>query len=348
MIISVKKFADAVCEIVPDCTVYLTGSAAVNDYHHGWSDIDMLYLTTTELTEHHAETLVNLRQTMTRREPDNPYYTKIEGGIVQIDAFLAGDRFRAVYWGTSGQRITDGYTADCFTMAQADHWILLRGQDVRHRMQKPTPDALYHGVGRHYETIRDYAAMTKHPLYRCGWMLDIARCLYTLKTGRVATKTNAGKTALRLGWCPDEEVLRDALAVRHDPTLKREIPDDAILRFNKVLGDALTQPMVTEPCYCGHDCGRCPVKLADDRCDECLRKRAQDFYRDAMHITLTPDQLHCRGGRSDSVMHLCGGCPLRKCCRERGLDFCIDCEEPCRMYREYEQQYVNKMGQVDQ
>ncbi|MBQ8186030.1 MAG: DUF4111 domain-containing protein [Clostridia bacterium] len=239
MLVSVNRFTDAVCAVVPDCTVYLTGSAAAGDYRHGWSDIDMLFLTRTELTADTASALVNLRQTYA----DDPYIPRIEGGIVSADAFLSGAETVAVYWGTSGQRICGGYTSDCFTLAQAENWICLRGEDVRHRIPMPSPDALYAGVKRHWETIRDYAARTQNPMYRCGWMLDIARCLYTLKTGRVAAKTYAGEYALRNGWCPDADALRDALAVRYDPSRTRHITDEAIADFNAVLGDALTKGM---------------------------------------------------------------------------------------------------------
>lgn len=237
MLVSVNRLTDAVCGIVPDCTVYLTGSAAIGDYHHGWSDIDMLFLAPAELTAEMASALVNLRQ----KYADDAFIPKIEGGIVHADAFVTGSKSTAVYWGTSGQRISDSFTADCFTLAQAEHWIHLRGEDIRERITKPTVDELYSGVRRHYETIRDYAAMTSNPLYRCGWMLDIARCLYTLKTGQVTSKTYAGECALQHGWCPDETVLRDALAVRYDPTLIRQISDEAIERFNAVLGETLRQ-----------------------------------------------------------------------------------------------------------
>ena len=41
---SVKRLTEAVCAVLHDCTVYLTGSVCLNDYRHGWSDIDMLFL----------------------------------------------------------------------------------------------------------------------------------------------------------------------------------------------------------------------------------------------------------------------------------------------------------------
>ncbi len=341
MFVSLEKFAAEAEKILPGCTIYLTGSAAMADYREGWSDIDLLILAKDALTADHANVLVNLRQIMQAQEPENPYYGRIEGSAVSLEGYLTGEVRYSVYWGTSGQRVKTGYTADVFEQASMDRWRLLCGADLRDRLEKPVPESLYHAVKKHWETVRDYGVSTKNPLYRCGWMLDIARCLYTLKTGRVISKTCAGETALRLGWCPDEEALRDALAVRYDPMrTRREISDDAVRRFNAVLEEALSHPMVTDPCYCGHDCGRCMVRCGDPR--------AADFYRNEMGISMMPEELYCGGGHSDSVMQLCAGCPMRNCCRGKGLESCIDCETPCTTYLEYGKKYVNKVGQTDE
>ena len=74
--------------LVPGCTVYLTGSAAMDDYREGWSDLDLLILTPDGLTEDAAEALLHLRQRMTEAEPGNSFYRKIEGGAVPADAFF--------------------------------------------------------------------------------------------------------------------------------------------------------------------------------------------------------------------------------------------------------------------
>jgi len=340
MFVSLEKFIRAAEGILPECTAYLMGSAAMDDYREGWSDIDLLILAKVELTPEQADSLLNLRQKMLESEPENPYYRRMEGGAVSAEGFLTGRESRAVYWGTSGQRITAGYAADVFALAAMDRWSLLRGDDLRKRMRKPSPEMLYEAVKTHVGTIRQHGISTKNPIYRCGWMLDLARCLYTLRTGRVTTKTGAGETAVRLGWCPDADALRVALEVRYHPkNADRTVPDSAILAFLEVLAEELCRPMVTDPCYCGHDCGRCMVRCGD--------RRAADFYRRKMGITLTQEELYCRGGRSESVMKLCRECPMRNCCRNKGIHSCIDCTEPCRTYLEYTAEYVNKTGQID-
>lgn len=48
-------------------------------------------------------------------------------------------------------------------------------------------------------------------------MLDIARCIYTLRTGKMIAKTAAAEWALENGLCPDPNALRYALKVRREP-----------------------------------------------------------------------------------------------------------------------------------
>ena len=50
-----------------------------------------------------------------------------------------------------------------------------------------------------------------------GWLLDIARCIYTLRTGDVIAKTQAGLRALEEHLFPDEEPLRKTLEIRQNP-----------------------------------------------------------------------------------------------------------------------------------
>lgn len=119
-------------------TIYLFGSVALDDFQLGWSDIDILVLTNREIIEQQAETLVGLRQALLERYPGNSYFQLFEGGMLSADAFLQDNNERAVYWGTSGQRITDSYKMDSFGMAELlDRGILLYGEDIRSKMTYP-------------------------------------------------------------------------------------------------------------------------------------------------------------------------------------------------------------------
>ena len=206
-----------------DASIYLYGSSVLNDFRLGWSDIDILVLTDKQITEEQAQKLVGLRQALLEKEPGNPYYRSFEGGMLTLDAFLIGKADRVVYWGTSGERITDTYIFDSFGMTELiESSVLLCGKDIRNQMKAPEFSELYADVKRHYETIRKYVQKTGRSFYSFGWMLDIARCIYTLRTGKIIAKTDAADWALESNLCPDPDALRIALEVRRSPLNHKE------------------------------------------------------------------------------------------------------------------------------
>ena len=239
--------------ILSDCepSIYMYGSSVLNDFRLGWSDLDILVLTSKQITEEQAKSLVGLRQAMLVDEPDNPYYRSFEGGMLTLDAFLSKKTDRVVYWGTSGERITDSYAFDSFGMAElVESSVLLYGKDIRKVLKYPTFHELYADVKRHYETIRKYAQSTGRSFYSFSWMLDIARCIYTLRTGKIIAKTKAAEWALENNLCPNPDALRYALIVRRSPLEYRddketfdyaETPAEPIQRFADVLEKAQIQ-----------------------------------------------------------------------------------------------------------
>ncbi len=217
---AINNMVNKIVSIIGDCkpSIYLYGSVVLADFKLGWSDIDMLVLTGESITEPQANELVGLRQAMLAGEPNNPYYRCFEGGMLTLDAFVSGKKDTAVYWGTSGERITDKYHFDSFSMTELlKSGMLLYGEDVRSELTLPTFSELSADVRYHYETIRKYVQKTDHSLYSFGWMLDIARCLYTLCTGKIIAKTEAAVWALENELCPTPDVLKYALQVRREP-----------------------------------------------------------------------------------------------------------------------------------
>lgn len=246
--IAVNKMVRAITDILSDCapSIYIYGSVAMDDFRLGWSDIDLLILTEKEISESNAEKLVHLRQDLLKTEPDNLYYRFFEGGMLTKNAFLSKSPDRVVYWGTSGERITDQYDFDAFCMDELlTSGVHLYGRDIRGELKAPGFDEILSGVKRHHESIRKYACSTKRSLYTFGWMLDIARCIYTLRTGKIISKTKAAEWAMENHLCPDEGALSFALKVRKNPLEAKNDPAvfdfaegmaDAIQRFNDVLG----------------------------------------------------------------------------------------------------------------
>ena len=216
-------------------SVWLYGSVVLDDFHPGWSDIDLLVLTDRPITEAQARELVTLRQALANEDPDDPYYRLFEGIIADLDEYRTGAFTRLVYWGTSGQRITDCYQQDAFSAYElAKYGRSVYGAGDRGIFTVPSRDELTAAVRRHYETIRQHAVQTDGKLYSCGWLLDITRCLYTLRYNDVIAKTRAGLWALAEHVFEDEEPLRKTVEIRQNPMAYKN-RDDAT-RWLKELG----------------------------------------------------------------------------------------------------------------
>lgn len=238
--ITINTMVREISGILSDCepSVYLYGSSVLNDFRLGWSDLDILVLTSKPITEKQAKSLVGLRQVMLEKEPDNPYYRSFEGGMLTLDAFLSKKTDRVVYWGTSGVQITDSYAFDSFGMAElVESSVLLYGKDIRKELKYPAFHELYADVKRHYETIRKYAQSTGRSFYSFGWMLDIARCIYTLRSGKIIAKTDAAEWALENNLCPVPDALKTALKVRKAPLEFKT--DESTLDYAQTLGEPI-------------------------------------------------------------------------------------------------------------
>lgn len=242
---ALSVMTDALSRGVGDLVaLYLYGSAAMEDFRPGWSDIDILCLTEAPLPEERARSLVTLRQSLVEQTGDG-MYRSFEGAIAALPEFLSGQFTRIVYWGTGGERMTNRYDFDAFSRLNLMRYgRLLAGREIRDKMTEPTPGELRDAVARHLASIRQCAKQTGPSLYSCGWLLDIARCLYTLETGEIIAKTAAGEWALRAGLCPVEADLRRTLAVRRAPRRFRDDPETlawlaglgpAVQRFADVL-----------------------------------------------------------------------------------------------------------------
>ncbi|MBR3106569.1 MAG: DUF4111 domain-containing protein [Clostridia bacterium] len=207
-------------------SVWLYGSIVLDDFQPGWSDIDLIALATDPITPEQADRLVTLRQALTEEEPSNRYYRWMEGIIVPVSEYQNQAFTRLVYWGTSGQRITDKYRSDPFARFElAKYGRLVFGSADKALFPLPDQAELTAAIQRHYETIRTFAVQTDESLYSCGWLLDIARCIYTLRHHDVIGKTQAGKWALSQHLFPDEAPLKTALLIRQSPLVYKDRPE---------------------------------------------------------------------------------------------------------------------------
>ena len=205
--------------------MWLYGSVVLGDFRPGWSDIDFLALSSGPISAEQADRILYLRGTLSALHPDNPYFRLFEGVVMPVLSFEEGIGSRAVYWGTSGQRIMDRVTVDAFARQQlAVSGKSVCGEDGRLLFRAPEREEMLRAVRRHLDTIRRYARQTDERLYSCGWLLDIARCVYTVRTGGVISKTGAGEWALENGIFPDGGALERTLAIRRDPEAHKNDP----------------------------------------------------------------------------------------------------------------------------
>ena len=153
---------------------------------------------------------------------------------------MSGAFTRLVYWGTTGQRITDRYQPDAFSQYElATVGRSVYGSDDRSIFPLPDRAALVEAVRRHYETIRKYAVQTDERLYSCGWLLDICRCIYTLRENGVIAKTRSGVWALENDLFRDEEPLMKAIEIRKDPLACKDRDD--VRQWLKGLGPTVQE-----------------------------------------------------------------------------------------------------------
>lgn len=231
-----------------DAALYLHGSVTMGDYRRGWSDIDILCLTKAPLTSAQADALLMLRQALVMETGDD-IFRSFEGGILDGGAFIRGERAKAVYWGTSGQRIADDYVFDAFSrLALIDDGILLSGEDMLSSLKRPSRKELAEAIERELDAITAHAGDTGESVYSAGWLFDVARCLFTLETGKIAPKTRAMEWALQKGLCPKPDIARRALKLRRAPDKLLSEPETRawlsslapdVLDFAAVLGKKL-------------------------------------------------------------------------------------------------------------
>ena len=217
-------------------SIYLYGSVTAEDYRPGWSDIDLLVLTDTPIPAEAADELVHLRQALAARDPDTPHYRLFEGGMLDLGSFLTGEETRVVYWGTSGQRVKTQHAFSAFDRASLlQNGQLLWGRDVRRHLEMPDYADIHAAVAAHLRTIQEHGAGSRS-IYAYGWLLDIARGLHALVTGRLTSKTAAGQWALDEKLCPCPAELAMALTVRRQPEL---IKDESVLDYAEGLTEAI-------------------------------------------------------------------------------------------------------------
>ncbi|MCP3940044.1 MAG: DUF3795 domain-containing protein [Desulfobacteraceae bacterium] len=81
--------------------------------------------------------------------------------------------------------------------------------------------------------------------------------------------------------------------------------------------------------YCGSYCGACSIAMYSNT------GRADEFV--ACLGGVPEEELSCGGCKSDNIYAGCKACGIRRCAREKSVEYCIDCTDyPCKSYRTWQ------------
>ncbi len=84
--------------------------------------------------------------------------------------------------------------------------------------------------------------------------------------------------------------------------------------------------------YCGLVCSDCPTFLATKNNDDIARQKTAELYAEKFGLNLKPEDINCDGCKSEGgkLIGYCLTCEIRRCCREKGLENCVRCnDQPC-------------------
>ena len=120
--------------------------------------------------------------------------------------------------GPGGERIAEHYAFDSFCKKELiQNGIRLYGKDIRGQLPAPSAGDLPADIARFCDTVKKHARDTGRSLYTFGRMPDISRCLYTLRTGDISSKTSAAERTMENGLCPDPDDHAYSLMLRRKP-----------------------------------------------------------------------------------------------------------------------------------
>lgn len=77
---------------------------------------------------------------------------------------------------------------------------------------------------------------------------------------------------------------------------------------------------------CGLYCGVCGVVIAHRDNNEKFKEKLSGVYG------VTPEEIRCKGCKSNERFGFCELCPIRSCAEEKGYEGCHECDDfPCSM-----------------
>jgi len=95
-------------------------------------------------------------------------------------------------------------------------------------------------------------------------------------------------------------------------------------------GDLNMEKIPPAAACCGLYCEACGVYIATQEEPERLAKLAKLYGKE-------PEEIRCKGCRSDVLFTFCRTCDMRECAEKKGIGFCGECGEyPCSIIKEFQ------------
>lgn len=223
----VTAFVEAIQSLETDCVqgVYLTGSLTLGDFHPTKSDIDFLVFC--------------------RRLPDAPLVTKLEaihqglakqfptpdlsGSYLALDSLQTDDstQIQVLTYHQRRMRYQAFDMAPISLTELKSNAITVYGTYASelpiHLNQHDLTRFLHHNINSYWKAwLNPRVSFVRHALILLfprltEWvLLGIARQLYTLQTGKIVSKTEAGLYCLTQVPDPFHAIIREALTIRQD------------------------------------------------------------------------------------------------------------------------------------
>ncbi len=90
--------------------------------------------------------------------------------------------------------------------------------------------------------------------------------------------------------------------------------------------------------FCGINCSECPVYLATQKNDDIMREKVLKLWSKQYNMELSIEDINCQGCKTDGsrlFVH-CKKCTIRSCARDKGIDFCSECDVyPCKQVEDF-------------
>ena len=187
--------------------VHVMGSLFMGDFAEASSDVDFLVVTVHTPTQEGVEQLARLH---TRLSDISPWGARLEGAYAAESALRPWGIDGTVVAIEPGGPLCEGpseYSADNM-LALRDHSMTLYGPPATRVVPPVDRATLEEGLRAYLDDLIERARSPAPGLGEAAsWLLNIARCLFGLQTGRPCTKTEAAQ------WLATHDpVLQPALA----------------------------------------------------------------------------------------------------------------------------------------